>query len=463
MSAEDAATPEDSAADSSSAASPEDLVGHTLGDYRVVRRLGAGGMAEVFLAEQVSLKRQVALKILRADAVAGADESLISRFEQEATAAANLSHPNIVQVYSIGRENDLHYIAQEFVDGPTAGELVRKKGPFELAAALRLMRQVASALRAASAEGIVHRDIKPENILISRKGAAKVADFGLARLESNEQRQSLTRSGMTMGTPLYMSPEQVSGKPTDTRTDLYSLGVSAYHLLTGSPPFRGETAVAIAVKHLNETAPSLKSKRPDLPPALSTVLERLMAKKPEQRYADAESLLRDLQYISREVKERPDTLASIRLPSGSAPPPATPETPQSDLDLPAGRQAVRLLMPLAVAIAAGVGLGIFFRPADPFATPAPGGVAKAASVRDQYWRAIDNPADRAGWRAIIEHYPDDAVFVREAEFRLAVLALATHEHDRASRAFAEVSRLADDNPAMRNSVRVAEAVIAVRD
>ncbi|MBW3540812.1 MAG: protein kinase, partial [Planctomycetes bacterium] len=233
------------------------LVERTLGDFRLLRKLGSGGMAEVYLAEQTTLGRKVAVKVLRPELLQNTGSVMLARFEREAKAAAALAHPNIVQVYVIGQEDSLHYIAQEYVQGMNLREYLRRKGPPDAGVAVHLMRQVAAALEKAGEAGVVHRDIKPENILITSKGRVKVADFGLAQLTRPGEHVSLTQPNVTMGTPLYMSPEQVGGKPLDQRSDLYSLGVTFYHLLTGHTPFRGETALTVAVQHLNEEPPPL--------------------------------------------------------------------------------------------------------------------------------------------------------------------------------------------------------------
>src|SRR5579863_6052328 len=179
-----------------------DLTDKMLGDFRILRRLGQGGMAEVYLAEQTSLKRNVAIKVLNQDRVG--DGSYLKRFKTEAMAAGSLNHPNIVQVIMIGEQDGIQYIAQEYVPGMNLREFLTRKGPPELAVSLRIFKQVALALQAAHAAGIVHRDIKPENIMLTRKGEVKVADFGLVQLTQGGERVNLTQDGVTMGTPLYM-------------------------------------------------------------------------------------------------------------------------------------------------------------------------------------------------------------------------------------------------------------------
>jgi len=281
------------ASGSSQAVPVVDLSGRTLDDYRILRRLGAGGMGQVYLAEQVSLKRRVALKILKAELAA--DPTALQRFKREAEAVARVTHANIVQVYQIGAADGVHYMALEYVEGRNLRDYVALKGPPDALLALSIMRQVAAALQRAGELGIIHRDVKPENILLTRKGEVKVADFGLSlALAAGQPALNLTQSGVTMGTPLYMSPEQVEGKALDPRTDIYSFGVSCYHMLSGQPPFRGQSAFEVALQHVRSEPAALASLRPDLPPELCAVVHKMMAKKPEGRYQTCRELLADL-------------------------------------------------------------------------------------------------------------------------------------------------------------------------
>ena len=273
----------DPAATTSDDAPQPDLSGRRLGDYQLLRRLGRGAMAEVYLAQQSSLGRQVAMKVLRADLAR--DATYVLRFHNEAKAAAALTHANIVQIHEVGCIDEVHFIAQEYVAGRNLGELVRRSGPLDAPLALKIMRQGAAALHKAAEQGIVHRDIKPENIMLTREGEVKVADFGLARIQG--EGQDLTQVGITMGTPLYMSPEQIEGKSLDSRADIYSFGVTCYHILVGAPPFAGETALAVAVQHLNSSADRLEQIRPDLPEGLCRIVHKMMGKKPEDRYSSA--------------------------------------------------------------------------------------------------------------------------------------------------------------------------------
>ena len=279
------------------------LVGKTLKDYCVLRKLGQGAMAEVYLAQQLSLGRQVALKVLNADLAC--DPVYVERFHLEARAAAALVHAGIVQIYEVGQSDGVHFIAQEYVPGRNLGEVIRSRGRLEPALTLDILRQVTGALAKAASEGIVHRDIKPENIMLARSGEVKVADFGLARVQGDHplggaRGVNLTQIGVTMGTPLYMSPEQIEGRPLDSRSDVYSLGVTAYHMLSGTPPHTGDTPLAVAMQHLNQAPEPLEKQRPDVPKALANVIHRMFAKKPADRFADPSALLRELHSLVKE-------------------------------------------------------------------------------------------------------------------------------------------------------------------
>jgi serine/threonine protein kinase len=287
------ATPALAAAESS--AEP-DLSGRRLGDYQFLRRLGRGGMAEVYLAEQQSLRRQVAIKVLRST-LAG-DEAYVRRFHHEAQAAAKLVHANIVAIHEVGCAEGWHYIAQEYVPGQNLRQVLTRAGRgLDAPQAATIMRQVAAALHKAAEQNITHRDIKPENIMLSSSGDVKVADFGLARVAQAGEALNLTQVGITMGTPLYMSPEQVEGKDVDPRSDIYSLGVTCYHMLAGRPPFDGETALAVAVQHLKNEPARLELLRPDLPEGLCRIVHKMLAKQPRDRYQKAVDLLKDLKTL----------------------------------------------------------------------------------------------------------------------------------------------------------------------
>jgi serine/threonine-protein kinase len=283
-----------------------DLIGKKLKDFYVLRRLGRGAMAEVYLAQQLSLGRQVALKVL--DAELARDPNYVRRFHHEARSAAALVHAGIVQIYEVGQVDGVHFIAQEYVAGRNLGELIRSQGSLAPHLAVDVLRQVAAALVKAASEGIVHRDIKPENIMVAAAtGEVKVADFGLARMQSDhptsgERGVRLTQAGITMGTPLYMSPEQIEGHQLDSRSDIYSLGVTAYHMLSGKPPFSGDSPLAVAVQHLNQPPPALAVAGLSEPGfKLVRVVERMMAKKPANRYSDPAALLGELNALAVEL------------------------------------------------------------------------------------------------------------------------------------------------------------------
>ena len=270
-----------------------DLTNKSIAGYSILHRLGIGGMSEVYLAFQESLHRHVALKVMRADFVGSSDHE--QRFLQEARAVASLIHPNIVQVYDVGRFESIHYIAQEYVPGSNLYSYVQRRGALPLAEAVSILWQTTAALQKAASIGLVHRDIKPDNLLLTPDGDVKVADFGLARARG--QSLNLTAVGVTLGSPLYMSPEQIQGLSVDSRSDLYSLGATAYHMLTGRPPFSGETALALAMQHLQTEPARLENIRPDLPISLTNIVHQLLAKNPDERFASAVELARALKDV----------------------------------------------------------------------------------------------------------------------------------------------------------------------
>ncbi len=286
--------------DSPPLATDSDLTGRTLGGYVVLRRIGSGGMADVYLAEQKSLGRQVALKVLQRRLAE--NPSYVQRFQNEARAAASLLHPNIVQIYEVGAAEGYHFIAQEFVAGKNLDQILERQGTLEPGTVLEILRQVALALCQAEETGIVHRDIKPANILLSPSGVVKVADFGLARMLSVDTK-TLTEVGVALGTPLYMSPEQIDGRPVDARSDIYSLGVTSYQLLAGEPPHSGETALAIAMQHLNREPTPLGNIQASLPAELVRVVHRMIAKKPAARYEHPSELLREIKQLVTTAKQ----------------------------------------------------------------------------------------------------------------------------------------------------------------
>jgi eukaryotic-like serine/threonine-protein kinase len=263
------------------------------GRYRVLRRLGSGGMANVYLAEDEELGRQVAIKILN-DRHA-ADEQFVERFRREAKNAAGLSHPNIVQIYDRGEAEGTYYIAMEYLEGKTLKELAVVRRPLPIREAIGYARQILAALRFAHRKGIVHRDIKPHNALIDDDERVKVTDFGIARAGPASQ---MTEAGSIIGTAQYLSPEQARGGAIDQRSDLYSVGVVLYELLTGTVPFTGDTPVEIAMKHLSSVPEPPSARRPDIPRPLDQVVLRALAKDPEERYATAEEMDAELARVA---------------------------------------------------------------------------------------------------------------------------------------------------------------------
>jgi eukaryotic-like serine/threonine-protein kinase len=263
------------------------------GRYRVLRRLGSGGMANVYLAEDEELGRQVAIKILN-DRHA-ADDQFVERFRREAKNAAGLSHPNIVQIYDRGEAEGTYYIAMEYLEGQTLKELAVVRRPLPIREAIGYARQILGALRFAHRKGIVHRDIKPHNALIDDDGRVKVTDFGIARAGPASQ---MTEAGSIIGTAQYLSPEQARGGAIDQRSDIYSVGVVLYELLTGTVPFTGDTPVEIAMKHLSSVPEPPSARRADIPRPLDQVVLRALAKDAEERYATAEEMDAELARVA---------------------------------------------------------------------------------------------------------------------------------------------------------------------
>jgi predicted Ser/Thr protein kinase len=442
-----------------------DLTGASLGDFQVDRLLGRGGMGEVYLARQNSLNREVALKVLRPDLN---NPLYLDRFEAEARSAAKLNHPNIVHIYQVGVYDGLRFIVMEYVQGTNLREYLLKKGPPDLPQALSIMRQAAAAVGAAGEVGLVHRDIKPENLLLTKKGQVKVADFGLCR-DLDSDRHHVTQPGVTMGTPLYMSPEQARGQPMDHRSDLYSLGVTYYHMLAGHPPFRADSALALAMKHVVDTPVDLSVHRPDLPPDLCRLVMKLMAKQPADRYQSAAEMLRDLTKIRESLQ-----ISALAAASGVAiTPPHKDEIAAIDLS-PKPKAAVKTEFELAPAaqeqvmpslqslflagllgLVVGLAAGWFARPADLFAAevgtkhPPPAlwispdweeRVAKKESPAAQYRFAQvqeKGPDRLAAWVAVSGYYPDVPEWTSKSYSQLARELFLSRDRDRLN-AFADV-------------------------
>jgi serine/threonine-protein kinase len=254
------------------------------GRYRVIRRLGSGGMANVYLAEDEELGRRVAIKVL--DEKHANDEQFVERFRREAKNAASLSHPNIVSIYDRGEAEGTYYIAMEYIEGRSLKELIVARGPLPIDRAVAYARQILGAVRFAHKKGIVHRDIKPHNVLVDTDGRLKVTDFGIARAGASQ----MTEAGSIIGTAQYLSPEQARGAPVDQRSDLYSVGIVLYEMLTGSVPFTGDTPVEIAMKHISAVPTPPSPARPEVPEDLDLVVLRALAKDPRERFQSAEEM-----------------------------------------------------------------------------------------------------------------------------------------------------------------------------
>jgi serine/threonine-protein kinase len=269
-----------------------------VGDYLLVEKLGAGGMGAVYRAERKSDGETVALKILpRSKAT---DEEFLTRFEQEARAAFELSHPNIVRALDMGQADGYHYIAMEFVDGRDLFSMLEERGKLTVPEAVEIAVQMAEALDHAHGERLVHRDIKPDNILINKQGVAKLTDLGLVMEEAPAGgRPRITKRGLAMGTPFYFSPEQARGEEDiDIRSDIYALGATLYEMVTGKPPFEGESAAQVMLQHIQEDVISPKDIDRSLPDGLCRVIEKMMAKDREDRYQDPAELLGDLRLLA---------------------------------------------------------------------------------------------------------------------------------------------------------------------
>jgi len=266
-----------------------------LGKYKLVARLGQGGMGAVYKAIDTQLEREVALKILSPSRVS--NEKYVHRFLREARSAAALSHPNIVGALDVGQEANYYYFTMEFVDGITVRDRLKAQGPLPEAEAVSVALQVAQGLQHAASKNIIHRDVKPENIMISKEGEVKLTDMGLAKATDTSE-ATITQAGAMIGTPQYASPEQVRGETTiDSRTDIYSLGMTLYHMIVGHPPFDGETAAVVNAKHLNEPLPDVKAVRPELSDGLCRVLQKMCEKEPDKRYQSADELIEDLELV----------------------------------------------------------------------------------------------------------------------------------------------------------------------
>ena len=257
--------------------------------YEVVRSIGEGGMANVYLGYDTILDRNVAIKVLRGDLAN--DEKFVRRFQREALSASSLAHPNIVEMYDVGEDDGTYYIVMEYVDGKTLKQLLKKRGSLTLSEAIDIMSQLTDGMAHAHDSYIIHRDLKPQNIMIKDDGQIKITDFGIAMALNSTQ---LTQTNSVMGSVHYLPPEQASGKGCTIKSDIYSMGIIFYELLSGSLPFRGDNAVEIALKHMREPLPSLREDNPSIPQSIENIIRKATAKNPKNRYDSARSMHEDL-------------------------------------------------------------------------------------------------------------------------------------------------------------------------
>jgi serine/threonine-protein kinase len=278
-------------------ATPKKKTVTQLGDFKLVKKLGQGGMGTVYLAKQVSLDRKVALKTLSKEFAK--KDAFVKRFIREARSMAKLQHPNIVQVYAADSQAGFHYAAIEFIDGKSMQDWMDELKQLSVGDALHVTLVCADALAHAHEQGMIHRDIKPDNILVTQKGIVKVADFGLAKVMDEDV--SVTQSGTGLGTPLYMAPEQArNAKHIDQRSDIYALGCTLYYLLTGQLPFLGENTLELIMAKEEGKFKSAKRLNSEIPEQLDLMIDKMIARKPEHRYSDCQEIIRDLQKLGRE-------------------------------------------------------------------------------------------------------------------------------------------------------------------
>ena len=301
---------------------------HTYGGrYVVLGPAGSGGMAEVYRARDDLLGREVAVKVL-SDRLSG-DRTFVERFRREAQAAANLNHPNVVALYDFGADGNTYYIVMEYIDGQALADIIKTEGPLMPERAAEIGIDVAKALERAHAADLVHRDIKPSNIMLNSSGQTKVTDFGIARALTGQNDQTVTQTGMVIGTAAYLSPEQAQGAPVDQRSDVYSLGCVLYEMLGGRPPFTGDTPLSVAYRHVRDTAEPPSTINPDVPRALDAIVMKALAKNPDNRYQSATELREDLERFlaGQRVHATPllDAPTSTRVlnETAVAPPPPT--------------------------------------------------------------------------------------------------------------------------------------------
>ena len=325
------------------------MIGRTLSHFKILEKLGSGGMGEVFVAEDTKLSRKVALKVLPSETAS--DPERRRRFEQEAKTVAALNHPNIVTIHSVEEAEGIHFITMELVRGKTLTELIPRKG-LPLSRFFEVTIPLADAVSAAHGQGIVHRDLKPDNLMVSDEGRLKILDFGLAKLKrefvesgiSELPTQSATQEGRILGTVAYMSPEQAEGKKVDHRTDIFSIGIILYKMVTGERPFKGDTSASILSAILKDTPRSVSALNPKLPSNLARIIKRCLVKDPEHRYQTAKDVRNELEELKQEV-ESGEVVEGVRA-----------AVPRSKWLIPA--------VALAAAVVAGIALSRRLSPSD---------------------------------------------------------------------------------------------------
>jgi eukaryotic-like serine/threonine-protein kinase len=342
------------------------MVGEVLADrYEVEELVGAGGMSSVYRAHDRLLDRKVALKVMHSHY--GEDPEYVERFRREARSVAALSHPNVVTVIDRGEHEGRQFIVFEYIDGENLKQLIQRRGPAPVKTALELAKQIAQALSFAHQQGLVHRDVKPQNVLLNGDGMAKVTDFGIAR--SLDVHKGVTQTGTVLGTSDYIAPEQAQGQSVDEQTDVYSLGVVLYELLTAEVPFPGESFVAVAMRHINEAPPPIRDKRVDVPPRVEAAVQRAMAKDPADRFRSMGALCAELDACLAELWTEPHPVSTPARPPRRGPSP----------------WPIVLALLVLIAIGAGIGYWALHRSTGgpsgaPNVTPAGGSVVKLSGV-----------------------------------------------------------------------------------
>lgn len=324
--------------------------------YELEQKIGEGGMARVYRGRDMRLNRPVAVKVLHSQYAT--EVGFLQRFRHEAQAAANLRHPNIVDVYDVGQDGDIHYIVMEYVEGSDLKALIRRDGPLPVERAVEVAEAVAHALEAAHRIGLVHRDVKPQNVIVEPGGLVKITDFGIAKSNFST---AMTETGVTYGTADYISPEQARGQPATPRSDIYALGVTLYEMLTGRLPFTGDSSIAVAMQHVTADPPLPRMYNPRIPPRLEALMLRAMSKDPDERPANAQEFARLLSSY-RDAGEQ-ETVFRPVVPARPAPAPAAPVPRPIQRPAPAPRTTLPPSRPAVVAQApptsGGMGLGGF--------------------------------------------------------------------------------------------------------